>query len=92
MEKKRLIILSSAVLLALVAVFLPGFSELQEKKEENRQLKQRIDLLEAHNEELKTELFRMKNEPGYLERKAREKLGVIKKDEIIYRPGAENDR
>ena len=92
MEKKRIIIFSLAVAVAVVILFLPGFSELQKKKEENEQLRKRISLLENHNEELRTELYRMKNDPGYVEKKAREKLGVIKKGEIIYRPGSGSDR
>lgn len=88
MERKRIIVLSILILAILIAVFLPGFRDLQKEKEENVQLERRIALLEAHNEQLKEELFKMKNDPSYLEKKAREKLGVIKKGEIIYRPGS----
>lgn len=73
-------------LLALLGiVFLPGHSELQKLREENEQHKKRIELLEEHNEKLKRELAKMQEDPDYVEKKARDKLGIVKKGEIIYR-------
>jgi len=85
MEKKRLILSALAIAALLVAVFLPGFSELQKLREENEQLGKRIVLLEEHNEELKVDLQKMRQDPDYVEKKAREKLGIVKKGEVIYR-------
>ena len=85
MEKKRIMIYALAVLAALVVVFLPGFSELQKLREENRELQKRIRLLEKSNEDLKQEIHRTKNDPEYVEKKAREKLGIVKKGEVIYK-------
>ncbi len=84
MERKKVTLrffISAAI---LIVVFLPGFSELQRIRDENDQFKKRIQLLEEHNEKLKHELVKLREDPVYIEKKAREKLGVIKKGEIIY--------
>ena len=85
MEKKRIVIYVLAVIVALCIIFLPSYSELHKLREENDQLLRRILLLEQHNDQLKEELQKMKQDPDYVEKRAREKLGIIKKGEIIYR-------
>ncbi len=77
-------------LTALGVVFLPGFSRLQKLREKNDQLQKRIKLLEKHNDKLKGELLKMREDPEYVEKRAREKLGIIKKGEIIYRAKGES--
>ncbi len=42
-------------------------------------------LLSHQNQELKKEIYLLRNNPEVLEEKAREQLGLIKKDEIFYR-------
>ena len=66
-----------------MAVYLPGFSKLQELKEKNRNLERRIDILRKTNEDLRKEKEKLENDPSYVEKIAREKLGMAKKDEII---------
>ncbi|MGB2601464.1 MAG: septum formation initiator family protein [Candidatus Omnitrophota bacterium] len=85
MEKKRIIFFIVVVLTALSILFLPGFSELHKLREDNDQLKRRIVLLEEHNDNLKEEMLKMKQDPDYVEKKARKKLGIVKKGEIIYK-------
>ena len=87
MGKKRITVYVLAVVVALCIIFLPSYSELHKLREENEQLQRRIVLLEGHNEKLKEELQKMKQDPDYVEKRAREKLGIIKKGEIIYRKG-----
>jgi cell division protein FtsB len=89
MEKKRLIVILIAITALLVVIFLPGFSELQKLREENDQYKKRVGFLEQRNNKLKGELSRLKRDPVYLEKKAREKLGIVKKGEIIYSPSSQ---
>jgi cell division protein DivIC len=82
MAKKRLvyIVIGCAVLAAL---FLPGFSKLQQLKEENRNLKKRIEVLRKANEDLGKEKEKLENDPSYVEKIAREKLGMARQGEII---------
>jgi len=41
--------------------------------------------LSQQNQELKREIYLLRNKPESLEEKAREQLGLIKKDEFFYR-------
>ena len=82
MAKKKLIYIIIG-LCVLIAIYLPGFSKLQELREENRNLEKRTELLKKANEELKKEKERLENDPAYVEKIAREKLGMAKKGEII---------
>ena len=82
MAKKKLIYISAGLLI-VTAVFLPGFSKLQQLKEENRNLEKRIEVLTKTNEELEKEKEKLENDPSYVEKIAREKLGMTRKDEII---------
>lgn len=85
MEKKRIALHIAVLLTVLCIIFLPGYSELHKLREDNDQLKRRIVLLEEHNDQLKEEMQKMKQDPGYIEKKARKKLGIVKKGEIIYK-------
>jgi len=82
MAKKRLIYILVAVF-AFGAIFLPGFSKLQELKEENRNLGKRVEILKKANKELREEKEKLENDPTYIEKIAREKLGMARKGEII---------
>ncbi|MCQ9206635.1 MAG: septum formation initiator family protein [Omnitrophica bacterium] len=84
MAKKRLIYILIAVFV-FGAIFLPGFSKLQELKEENRNLGKRIEILKKTNKELREEKEKLENDPTYIEKIAREKLGMARKGEIILR-------
>ena len=85
MEKKKLVFYLISFSVILCVLFLPGYSQLQKLKEENREHKRRIQFLQKHNVELEEELSHMREDPDYIEKKAREKLGIVKKGEIIYR-------
>ncbi|MFH1380719.1 MAG: septum formation initiator family protein [Candidatus Omnitrophota bacterium] len=82
MAKKKLIPIAIAVII-VVALFLPGFSRLQKLKEENRNLERRITVLERTNEDLLIEKKKLETDLSYVEKVAREKLGMAKKGEII---------
>ncbi|MEE9499693.1 MAG: septum formation initiator family protein, partial [Candidatus Omnitrophota bacterium] len=64
-------------------VFLPGFSKLQKLREKNRNLERRIEILTKANEGLKKQKEKLENDPSYIEKIAREKLGMTQKGEII---------
>ncbi len=84
MAKKKLI-LFFALIIILLFIFFPRFSKYQKLLSEQRRFKQRIEELEEANKRLEEEKYKLENDIEYIERKAREKLGVVKKDEIPYR-------
>ena len=84
MARKRLI-LFIALTAALLLIFLPGFSRYQKVLSEQRSLEKRIKELEEANERLEKEKNKLETDIEYVERRAREKLGIVKKDEIPYK-------
>ena len=82
MAKKRLIFILVGLSI-LLAIFFPGFSKMQELREKNRNLKRRIEILTKTNKELKKEKEKLEKDPSYAEKVAREKLGMVRKNEII---------
>ena len=88
MERKKITLYGVALLVGLAIVFLHGLSRLHKLRRENAQLQKRIRLLEEHNSVLEVEIGKMQKDPAYVEGKAREKLGIIKEGEIIYKPSS----
>lgn len=82
MAKKKVIFIIIAVFL-LIGIFFPGFSRLQMLREENRNLQKRIEILKKTNKELREEKEKLEKDPTYVEKIAREKLGMARKGEII---------
>jgi len=89
MERKKIIIQVLIILTVVASILLPGHIRLKNLRKENTQYKKRIKILSEHNNDLEKELARVKEDPDYIEQKARNKLGIVKKGEIIYRGKAE---
>jgi cell division protein FtsB len=70
-----------AIVLLLI-IFLPGFTKLQELKDKNRDLEDKIRRLNIENALLQEELKLIASDPVYQESIAREKMGVVRKGEI----------
>jgi len=91
MAKKDLT--KSCILIAvLAAIFLPGFAKYQDLRNQNATLKNKIEALRKENNRLREERKRLETDTVYTERKAREKMGVIRKGEIIYRVVPEEEK
>ena len=75
----------------LLAIFLPGYSKLQELKERNSELSIKIKRLTVENALLQEELKKIDSDPLHQEKIARKKLGVVRKGEIPVKilPGQE---
>lgn len=82
MPGKRLVLLGIFILLV---IFLPGYSKLQELKAKNRALLTQMEQLKNENLKLTQQIERLQNDPFYIEKKARDKMGMGKKGEIIYK-------
>jgi len=77
------------ILLALVAlviiIFTPGYIKIAKLKKENQELLREIQKLKEDSAKLEKELELLEEDAEYIERVAREKLGLTKEGEIIYK-------
>jgi len=69
----------------ILVVFLPTFSKKQEIKQKNIQLEKQIEDFKRENVRLREEKRLLIEDPVYLERVAREKMGIVRDGEMIYR-------
>jgi len=67
----------------LLAVFLPPFAKYQELRYRNKGLEREIKALKKETKRLEEEKRRLQTDISYVEGKAREKMGVVKKGEIV---------
>jgi cell division protein FtsB len=81
--KKLTIIGVLAGIAALAAILLPGYTKLQDLSAENERLEKRITELTRSIEELETEKDRLENDILYIEKVARENLGVVREREMV---------
>jgi len=61
-----------------------GLISLVRDKRHEKSLVQEKERIEKENKELRQEIERLKNDPSYVERLAREELGMVKEGEIVY--------
>ena len=69
----------------ILIIFFPGYAKIQEMRQKNRKLDADIKRLKAENIALGIEKEKLEKDPEYLEQVAREKLGIVKKGETVYR-------
>jgi len=67
---------------ALLIIFLPGYAKLQVLRDKNAELASKLRKLNIENALLQQEVQRVRDDPVYQERIAREKMGVVRKGEI----------
>jgi len=67
----------------VIIIFLPSFARYQELNYKNGRLEERIKFLDRENKRLEEEKARLETDITYIEQKAREKLGVVRKGEIV---------
>ncbi len=77
-------IIICAIAIVVLIIFIPGFARIQELKAKNRNLKKQIVRISEENLVLKKDIERLENDSVYLEGVAREKMGVVRKGEVIY--------
>lgn len=82
--------LKNAILLFVFAfvillVFLPTFSRMQDLDQKNLDYQVKISSLEQENIQLKEERKLLEEDPAYLEKVAREKMGLIRAGEVVYK-------
>lgn len=82
--------LKNAIFLFLLSVvvfvlYLPSYTQLQDIRQKNQDFALQIKLLKEKNAELQREKKRLEEDPVYLEKVAREKMGLIKEGEVVYK-------
>ena len=74
-----------AVATIILLFFLPSFTMMQDHRQKNLEYEKKIVELQRRNEELKEEKQRLIEDPIYLERVARERMGLVREGEKVYR-------
>ena len=69
----------------LLIAFLPSYQKLEELRQKNADYAAQINALKRKNDELVREHERLVKDPVYLEKVARDKMGLIREGEMIYR-------
>ena len=88
MSKKSLTVL---VVVGLLIIFLPGFSRLQKLRSKNKLLNDEIVRLQKENQDLEKQIELLETDPFYIEKKARDKMGIGKEGEIRYKVTYDNE-
>ena len=99
MNIREKILLSFAILALFLMLFFVifgenGLADLNLLRQQRDNLKEKNHQLEQENLSLYREIDRLKHDLNYIENVARQELGMIKKDEIIFKinnSGKKND-
>ncbi len=81
--KKKIPVKRIILIVVLAVIFLPPFVKYQQISWKSRELDNQIRALREEIKKLEAEKIRLQTDITYVERKAREKIGVVKKGEII---------
>ena len=89
-QHKRFLSISGYVIAALYLLFSLVFSDLGlfkyfSMKSEHDHIKNEITKLDIENKSLREEVTKLKTDPDYIESIARDKLGLVKDGEKIYK-------
>lgn len=76
-----------ALLLFIIAAIFGdhGLIHLLRMRDEQQELEHVTFDLQQRNEQLRQQIRRLQSDDWYLEKLARERLGLVKKDEVLYR-------
>jgi cell division protein FtsB len=74
--------LTLGLIVLLIVLFAPGFLKIRDLKNRNKDLAQKNKRLEVENAMLKIELQRVDKDQVYQEKILREKMGVVRKNEV----------
>ncbi|MBU4140268.1 MAG: septum formation initiator family protein, partial [Candidatus Omnitrophica bacterium] len=78
-------VLSVLGLILLGIIFIPGYLKIKRLAGQNRELERQIKETRQANRKLGEEQKKLESDPVYLEEVLREKLGLAKEGEIIYK-------
>jgi len=72
------------VAIFVLVVFLPSYTMMQDLKQKNLDYERQIEVLKAKKAKLEEEKRLLESDPLYLEKVAREKMGLIREGEVVY--------
>ncbi|TRZ50207.1 MAG: septum formation initiator family protein [Dehalococcoidia bacterium] len=82
MSKKNYMLLG---IIAIIVIFSPGYFRLKELKQKNQGLLEQIDRLRQENQDLASQVKRLGDDPFYIEKRARDKMGIGREGEVRYK-------
>ena len=85
MGKAQSILIFLIFVMVVFVIFLPSYTQIQDLEQKNQEYGQQITRLQRKNQHLNQEHRLLREDPEYLEKVAREKMGLVKDGEIIYR-------
>ena len=68
-----------------VVIFLPSYTKLQDLRQKNIDYSKQIEELKLRKIRLVAEMRRLERDPAYLEKVGREKMGLIRSGEVVYK-------
>ena len=77
--------------IVIFLLFLPSYTKLQDLRQKNVDYDHQIQLLKERFVKLKEEERLLKEDPVYLEKVAREKMGLIREGEVVYKIKSKED-
>ncbi len=72
-------------IIVIIAFFLPSYTQMQDLKQRNADYEHQIRELTKKNASLREEKRLLMEDPDYFEKVAREKMGLVKDNEVIYK-------
>ena len=69
----------------ILMAFLPTFTKVQDIRQKDLEYQEHIKELEQESALLKKERQLLEEDPDYLEKVAREKMGLIREGEVVYK-------
>lgn len=84
-NKKKIFLWISIILLIVILFGNEGMRNTVRQKIELSKLNKKLAAIETENRELRKRLYRLENNPAYIEREARTRLGLIQPGEKKYK-------
>ena len=81
---RKKIIKGLILIIILGIIYYPGYRRIQEMKYENKKLVAQLEELQEKNARMEEKLKKLKTDLTYIEKRAREELGIAREGEIIY--------
>jgi len=80
------------IIAVIGALFIPPFAKYQELRHKSRMLDKRIAELKLENKRYEEEKVKLETDITYIEKRAREKVGMVRKGEIVMKDSASKSR